>query len=335
MRWDRDTTLWGRVPRLYFHVGSRMFPTWATMGVLGAVVGATTFVVLACCANLPIWTALSIVLVNVAGFFGWTGLRRLRRGRTSYVLLEHALVAAGTTLALAAAVGVARAELLDSWVVGLALALGLGRIGCLLSGCCHGKPAGRGVRYRWRLPWLLGPHWHGIRIFPLQAIEAAGLVVLAAVGVMSLGRAGVTAAVVASGYALMRFELELWRGDERRYIGPLSHNQLSCLALALLVAAIEVRIAGVAMASIAALAIMQRRRLGPPAIVVTSETQMSALAAAVVVVRAGQSAQVAGLLLRPDGRGGVSAGGTSGPLRPGDLHVVAIAAEAARAGSVS
>jgi prolipoprotein diacylglyceryltransferase len=305
------------------------------MGVLGAVVGALTFVALARGAHVPLWIALCTVPVNVIGFFGWTALRRGWRGRTSYVLLEHVLVAAGMTVATAAITGVGCAALLDPWVVALALALGLGRIGCLLSGCCHGKPAARGVRYRWRVPWLLGPGWHAIWLYPIQAVEVGALVALAALGAAVLGCAGMAAAAVASGYAVVRFELELWRGDERRYIGPLSHNQWSCLALALLVAAIEARISAVALATIAALAIVQRRRLVPPAIVVTSETQMCALAAAVVAAGAGQCMRVAGVLLVPDGSGGVRASGAWGPLRPSELDVVAVATTTVRTGSAS
>jgi hypothetical protein len=166
-------------------------------------------------------------------------------------------------------------------------------------------------------------------------MEAAGLVALSAVGVAMPARAGLAAAVVAVGYAVMRFELELWRGDDRRYIGPLSHNQWSCLALVLLVALLDLRIAVVTFTVMAVLAGIQRRRFVPPAIIVTSETQMRALLAAVVAACGGQCGQVGGVLLEPDGQGGVSASGAWGLLRPSELQVVVVAAAAAHNRSAS
>jgi prolipoprotein diacylglyceryltransferase len=317
------------VPRLYVHVGGRLLPTWATMGGLGAAVGAALFVALAHRAGVLITT--SIVAANVAGFYGWTAISRSWHGRARYVLLEHALVAAASTVAITVATDRSPAQVLDPWVVSFALALGFGRIGCLLSGCCHGKPAMTGVRYRWRPPWLLGPVWHEIRVYPLQAVEAAGLVALAAVGTRLLAHPGLAAAAVPAAYAAMRFELELWRGDDRRYIGRLSHNQWTCLALVPLVALLDLRVAAAAAASMAMLAVLQRRRFAPPAIIVSSQTHMAALAAAVIAVRSGQEAQVAGVVLVPDGQGGVTAHGAWLPLRPGELQVIAAAVEASTA----
>ena len=328
MDWAGDTSQWDRVPRLYLHLGGRLLPTWATMGGLGAVVGAALFVALSRDAGAPSVTSISIVAANVAGFYGWTAISRRWRDRARYVLLEHALVAAGSTVAIAAATGASPTQVLDPWVVALALALGVGRIGCLLSGCCHGKPATTGIRYRWRPPWLLGPVWHAVRVYPLQAVESAGLVALAAVGTQLLSHPGLAAAAVPAAYAAIRFELELWRGDDRRYIGPLSHNQWACLALVPLVAMLDLRVAATTAAILVALAVVQPRRFVPPAIIVTSETHMAALAAAVTAARAGQEAQVAGVVLGPDGHGGITARGACLPLLPGELQVIAAAVEA-------
>ncbi|HWU87244.1 MAG TPA: prolipoprotein diacylglyceryl transferase family protein [Kofleriaceae bacterium] len=293
------------------------------------------FIVLALRAAISLWLAVAIIAANLAGFFAWTALSRTWRGKARYVLLEHAFVAGGATVMLAMAADVRLAEVLDPWVVALALALGFGRIGCLMSGCCHGKLATRGVRYRWRLPWLLGPRWRDVRLYPLQAIEAASLFVIAAAGLALLSRQGESMVVVPAAYAVLRFELEIWRGDERRYIGPLSHNQWSCLALISLVAVADVRVAEIAAAAVTALSVAQRRCLVPPAIAVTSKAQMAALMAAIAAAREGQPACAAGICLEPDQGGGVSARGAWRPLQPSELRVIAIAVDAARARSAS
>ena len=68
---------------------------------------------------------------------------------------------------------------LDVTALGLGVFLTCGRCGCLMVGCCHGKPFRWGVRYgeahaREGFPAV----YVGARLFPVQALEA---VIVAAV----------------------------------------------------------------------------------------------------------------------------------------------------------
>ncbi len=104
----------------------------------------------------------------------------------------------------------------DYVAVALPLGHALGRIGCFLQGCCHGKP----------------PH-------PVQLYEAAGLALIAISGRAILGR--VEAGALRGGtafrayllcYGALRLFLDPLRGDGRpeRFLG-LSHQQGIALAL--------------------------------------------------------------------------------------------------------
>lgn len=67
---------------------------------------------------------------------------------------------------------------------------------------------------------------------PVQLIEAAAsLVLVAAAAVLAFGRAGDATALYVAGYALVRFHLELLRGDrDRRYVWGLSEAQRMAIA---------------------------------------------------------------------------------------------------------
>lgn len=114
----------------------------------------------------------------------------------------------------------------------------IARGGCLLAGCCYGKPTVLpwGVRYS----HLAAPGPHGVALHPTQLYEALGLVALgiALRAVQRRKRPGEVALSYLSGYAILRFVIEFYRGDaERGALGPLSTSQLLAI-LTLLASAI-------------------------------------------------------------------------------------------------
>lgn len=101
-----------------------------------------------------------------------------------------------------------------------AVGLAIGRIGCLMAGCCYGKAA--------ELPWAIVYHnlpgvpahpLAGIPVHPSPIYEALGVFMVAFVcyGIlMHSKKKGLAVATLVWLYALLRFSLEFFRGDVER-----------------------------------------------------------------------------------------------------------------------
>ena len=110
-----------------------------------------------------------------------------------------------------------------------------GRIGCFLEGCCYGMESERfGIAFTYS---QVAPN--GVPLLPVQLIESAAelLIFLILQVMLRKGHKGVsllwTWAIL---YAITRFVLEFFRGDEYRgVIGGISLSQVISLALLLFV----------------------------------------------------------------------------------------------------
>jgi phosphatidylglycerol:prolipoprotein diacylglycerol transferase len=103
------------------------------------------------------------------------------------------------------------------WALLLALIFGhgIGRLGCLLAGCCYGSPT----------DWWWAIDLHGDHRHPTQLIEALGLLGFGSF----LWKKQPTVILIAFYfvfYGVMRFMTEMLRGDEIRGVwGPLTPSQ--------------------------------------------------------------------------------------------------------------
>jgi hypothetical protein len=295
----RRASVWERVPRLELRLGRRRLPAWTTLGRVGAAAGALVFALAGAAAGIDAILVAAVIATCVGSFAAWRAVgRRWRGGR--YVLLEFAAIACGTTASVTAALGGPLAAVLDCWMIALAVCLAIGRLGCLCHGCCHGQAARRGLRYPWLPPWYVGSRWEALRLFPLQAIEASWLAAIAIAGAWLAPRApGAAASLLPVGYAIGRFELERWRGDARRYLGPLSHNQWWCVALAVAVTALGDRAIGATgLAAIGFLLATRVHRLAPP-IALSSPNDLAALGRAADRALSGEAAHAGAILIEP------------------------------------
>jgi phosphatidylglycerol:prolipoprotein diacylglycerol transferase len=124
----------------------------------------------------------------------------------------------------------------DSFAVPVAAAVGVGRVGCYVGGCCYGTPT--------ELPW--GVVFPGVDLYPrhpTQLYEAAFHLIAAAV-LWQLQRAGGFRGQLIKLYILSylayRFASEFIRPEARLW-GGLTGYQWACLALAPVFAALWVR----------------------------------------------------------------------------------------------
>lgn len=140
----------------------------------------------------------------------------------------------------------------------LALGHGIGRIGCHFAGCCWGgvcTVSGVGIHvspqempngepfinafadqaFRGMIPWEAE---QSLPVWPVQLMEAAGLIVIAAVLVWIASRkahrAGFILGLYLVSYPVLRFALEFLRGDAERGLwfgGTLSTSQILSLLI--------------------------------------------------------------------------------------------------------
>jgi phosphatidylglycerol:prolipoprotein diacylglycerol transferase len=121
----------------------------------------------------------------------------------------------------------------DVFAPGIALGHVVGRLGCLMAGCCFGRPTS--------VPWAITFHDSlaagpplGVPLHPTQLYEAAAealiFVVLLALERRGRSFAGRTFWAYMLLYAVSRFAIEFYRGDDRGMIfGAVSTSQFVSL----------------------------------------------------------------------------------------------------------
>jgi phosphatidylglycerol:prolipoprotein diacylglycerol transferase len=127
---------------------------------------------------------------------------------------------------------------LDSFALPLPLGLAFGRIGCLLAGCCYGKPTD--------LPWAItytDPHSFagpilGVPVHPTPLYMGAAMLLLFAWLWRTAKRQPAPGTLMTHfwiGYAAIRFTQEFLRADTANPGGGLSVYQWLCLAILLVI----------------------------------------------------------------------------------------------------
>src|SRR5262245_10171536 len=213
------------LPRTRFGARTREVPAFRSVGVVGFYLAllVTTGTGLAT-GRSPVILAVVSIACGLS-FFAWALLRRAVTRREAYSLFEQVWFALVCSTLVILAFGESPLAYLDPVALGMCAFLASGRIGCLLVGCCHGQPSIVGIRYG---PELVGdgfPSWLvGVRLFPVQLVEAVGIAAIGVVGVvLAVSTAPGTAFVwFLLAYSVLRFGMEGLRGDERSSFAGLS-----------------------------------------------------------------------------------------------------------------
>lgn len=144
----------------------------------------------------------------------------------------------------------------DVTMIGVALGLMSGRIGCFLGGCCYGLVTDHAVGIsfpawsaasegQFRAGLLPHPSAESLPVHPTQLYEAAGCLLIAiilAVVVHPRRRFhGQTALSFLALYAVLRFILEFWRADDRGALLGVSTSQWIGVVILAIVAVVWAR----------------------------------------------------------------------------------------------
>jgi phosphatidylglycerol:prolipoprotein diacylglycerol transferase len=210
---------------------------WMLTNVIGAsgFLGARLFFLAVYGRNLPTRPGLGALLFsNSEGLSTFGAIFGVVAGTIVFCRLRHFRIL----------------EMLDRVALVMPIAHGLARSGCLLNGCCYGRPVGRPAFWALRFTdpgSAVAPGLLNVPLYPTQLFEIAGDIVIAAIlwfvaskrGASSAGR-GSLLAWYAAGYGVVRLLGDPYRADFRALPGlDLSIDQLlgagsAVLALGLL-----------------------------------------------------------------------------------------------------
>lgn len=198
----------------------RAISTYTVLGFAGYIVASAVGSALAVAWELTMAERLIGLLAPPLAFLAAVLAARAVVGQERIVFYQAASGAVIATASIAAIAGAHVARLVDLATVGIGIFLVFGRMGCFAVACCHGLPGppGRGVVYgaaHVRLGFWA--RWEGRSLWPVQLVESAasGILVLAAL-VGGAASPGTAAVIYIVGYGVLRFFLELARGDSAR-----------------------------------------------------------------------------------------------------------------------
>src|SRR5712692_1533239 len=126
----------------------------------------------------------------------------------------------------------------DVFAPGIALGHVIGRFGCLFAGCCYGKPTSRPWGVTFTDPFAAANVGTplGVPLHPTQLYEAGAefLILMVLLLTERKGRpfAGRTFWLYMLLYAISRFIIEFYRGDDRGAVGMFSTSQFISVILA-------------------------------------------------------------------------------------------------------
>lgn len=230
------------LPRMEIRVLGRRLPSYQVCGGTGVVAGVALACGLAWRLGLPPLVVLACAAAAVITSLALALATRAILQEEHLTFYHHAIAVVAVSALLLAALRQPVLGCLDVVVIGLAAVLAVGRAGCLLAGCCYGRPHRWGLRYgAEHVEEGFPSHLAGVRVAPVQAAEsllALGLVAGGVVLALDGAPRGTVLAWSAAGYALGRFGLELLRGDpERPYAAGFSEAQWTSLLVSAAVAA--------------------------------------------------------------------------------------------------
>ena len=204
-----------------------------------ATVVTLSFVIL---LGLSPGVVLLLLVVNLLAAFALGITVKVVTGSERHTHYHYEIAVAVVTVFTLWSLGQPVLPYLDVMVIGKGVLLAIGRLGCFMSGCCHGRPCRMGVCYS-HVKSGFARHYVGVRLFPVQLIESLIVWFLTGLGgylLLSDARPGTSLSVYVVGYGGARFFIEFLRGDPQRpYLWNFSEAQWTALLLLGLVVSLQ------------------------------------------------------------------------------------------------
>jgi hypothetical protein len=226
-------------------IGGRARSAFTVSGYVGLALSIPLAMALAVARGLEPAVMAAIILAGLATFLTLSMATKIVCGEERQTYYHHEIAVMAVTTLLVWALGRPVVPYLDVTILGIGAFLACVRVGCLMVGCCHGRPHRWGVRYRPEHAAAgFSPHLLRARLFPVQALESLWVAVVVAIGatmILTDQPAGSALAWYVVAYDAGRFCFELLRGDAvRPYFRGFSEAQWISIGLTLLVVGLEV-----------------------------------------------------------------------------------------------
>lgn len=201
-------------------LGEYSWPAYRFFLIMGFGMGILFGLSLNVIRGLSLVVGCLLVFVVISTMFSAAMGVKIVTGEEKLTNYHHQLVAIGAVIIALNLLGTSVLPYLD--ILGLSLLVGMGgvaRMGCLVAGCCHGRPGRWGVCYSQAHALDGFPHYFvGTRLIPTQWLELVAAWGVLPVGLILLFEAEAGSAIVwyVVAYASVRFVLERWRADAQR-----------------------------------------------------------------------------------------------------------------------
>lgn len=219
-----------RLPRPELRWFNHPLPAFQVCGYTGLLLGFVQSMILTERVGLSQLVLLGITGVVVVTFHSVVMATKIFTGEEQIIYYHHEIAVVAMLAVFLRLIHQPVLRYLDVVILGIGLFLACGRVGCLMVGCCHGRPAGRGIRYNLKHAKAGFPdHLVGVRLFPVQAVESLFVLVMVLMGIVLLLHDSLPGEVLewyTVVYGLGRFGLEFLRGDlDRPYYWGFSQAQ--------------------------------------------------------------------------------------------------------------
>lgn len=209
-----------RLVRPEMHLLRHSWSAFKVCGYCGLTLAILLGMALVMVRGLSPWVLAGLALLAPCTFFALAMATKILTGEEQLIYYHHEIALMGVAALLLWLLGQPVLAYLDVTILGLGMFLVCGRVGCLLVGCCHGRPHRWGVCYRAEHARAGFPAYYvGVRLFPMQAIESLsvfGIVLVGSALVLGGRPPGEALAWYVVSYGVARFGFEFARGDVGR-----------------------------------------------------------------------------------------------------------------------
>lgn len=205
-------------------------------GLIGFVLASALATALAWRGGLSLWVIAAIAAAGALTFLALALATKIVTGAESLTYYHHQTAILLASMLLLRMLHVPLLPYLDIAALGIGAFLACGRVGCHVSGCCHGLPCRWGVRYgKQNIAAGFPRHLAEVRLIPVQAIESIWVLGVVCIGTLLVVRKdppGSALSLYLVLYAAGRFFFEFLRGGpDRPYFGPFSEAQWTSFAM--------------------------------------------------------------------------------------------------------